>query len=139
MTKVTRNMRLQAELNSIFVFKKSEMTPKFHPLVVQDIRKETDDTVSIAFEIPSELTIDYLFVSGQYITIRKIINGEELRRSYSICTTPHDGELRVAVKRVDDGVFSSWATSELKTGDVLDVMTPSGHFQLVPEIAVCIS
>lgn len=111
------------------------MTPKFHPLVVQDIRKETDDTVSIAFEIPSELANDYQFVSGQYITIRKMMNGEELRRSYSICTTPQDGELRVAVKRVEDGLFSSWATNELKTGDVLDVMTPSGHFQLVPEIA----
>lgn len=111
------------------------MTPKFHPLVVQDVRKETDDTVSIAFEIPSELTNDYQFVSGQYITIRKIIDGEELRRSYSICATPQDGELRVAVKRVEDGRFSSWATSDLKTGEVLDVMTPAGHFQLLPEIA----
>ncbi|WP_430404283.1 1,2-phenylacetyl-CoA epoxidase subunit PaaE [Fluviicola sp.] len=111
------------------------MTPKFHPLVVQDVRKETDDTVSIAFEIPSELTNDYQFVSGQYITIRKIIDGEELRRSYSICATPQDGELRVAVKRVEDGRFSSWATSDLKTGEVLDVMTPSGHFQIIPEIS----
>ncbi|WP_341908461.1 1,2-phenylacetyl-CoA epoxidase subunit PaaE [Fluviicola taffensis] len=111
------------------------MTPKFHPLVVQDVRKETDDTVSIAFEIPSELTNDYQFVSGQYITIRKIIDGEELRRSYSICATPQDGELRVAVKRVEDGRFSSWATSDLKTGEVLDVMTPSGHFQVIPEIS----
>ena len=66
------------------------MTPKFHPLVVQDVRKETDDTISIAFEIPSELTNDYQFVSGQYITIRKTIDGEELRRSYSICATPQD-------------------------------------------------
>lgn len=111
------------------------MTPKFHPLVVQDVRKETDDTVSIAFEIPSELTNDYQFVSGQYITIRKIIDGEELRRSYSICATPQDGELRVAVKRVDDGRFSSWATSDLKVGEVLDVMTPAGHFQILPEIS----
>ncbi len=111
------------------------MTPKFHPLVVQDVRKETDDTVSIAFEIPTELTNDYQFVSGQYITIRKIIDGEELRRSYSICATPQDGELRVAVKRVEDGRFSSWATADLKIGETLDVMTPSGHFQLVPEIS----
>lgn len=111
------------------------MTPKFHPLVVQDVRKETDDTISIAFEIPSELTNDYQFVSGQYITIRKIIDGEELRRSYSICATPMDGELRVAIKRVEDGRFSSWATSNLKVGEVLEVMTPSGAFQLVPEIS----
>lgn len=111
------------------------MTPKFHLLVVQDVRKETNDTVSIAFEIPSELKADYQFISGQYITIKKVIDGEELRRSYSICTTPSDGELRVAVKRVDDGLFSSWATTELKAGDVLEVMTPTGHFQAIPEIS----
>lgn len=111
------------------------MTPKFHSLVVQDVRKETSDTVSIAFEIPSGLADDYQFVSGQYITIKKVMNGEELRRSYSICTTPSCGELRVAVKRVDDGLFSSWATSELKAGETLEVMTPTGHFQLVPEIS----
>lgn len=111
------------------------MTPKFHSLVVQDVRKETNDTVSIAFEIPSELKTDYQFISGQYVTIRKVIDGEELRRSYSICTTPSDRELRVAVKRVNDGLFSSWVTTELKTGDVLEVMTPTGHFQLIPEIS----
>lgn len=111
------------------------MTPKFHSLIVQDVRKETNDTVSIAFEVPSELKADYQFISGQYITIRKVIAGEELRRSYSICTTPSDGELRVAVKRVDDGLFSSWATTELKAGDVLEVMTPTGHFQLIPEFS----
>lgn len=109
------------------------MTPKFHPLVVQDIRKETADTISIAFEIPANLSSDYQFISGQYLTIRKEINGQELRRSYSICTTPCSGEMRVAVKRVDDGVFSSWAVSQLKKGDVLDVMTPTGHFQLNPD------
>lgn len=111
------------------------MTPKFHPLVVQDVRKETGDTVSIAFEVPTELTGDYQFVSGQYITIKKVMNGEELRRSYSICTTPSSGELRVAVKRVEDGLFSTWATNELKAGEILEVMTPTGHFQLVPDIS----
>lgn len=109
------------------------MTPKFHSLIVQDIRKETADTISIAFEVPAILSNEYQFISGQYITIRKEIDGQELRRSYSICTTPTSNELRVAVKRVEDGVFSNWAVNNLKKGDALDVMTPMGHFQLIPD------
>ncbi|MDR0802443.1 FAD-binding oxidoreductase [Fluviicola sp.] len=110
------------------------MTPKFHPLTVWDVQKETRDTVSIAFEIPSELAAGYQFISSQYITIKKVMNGEELQHSHSICTAPSCRELRVAVKHINNG-FSSWETNEQKSGEALEVMTPTGHFQLIPEIS----
>ncbi|HRP52266.1 MAG TPA: phenylacetate-CoA oxygenase/reductase subunit PaaK [Fluviicola sp.] len=109
------------------------MVPKFHTLKVQEVRKETADTVSIAFEIPENLKSNYNFISGQYLTLKQNINGEDLRRSYSICSTPKSNELRVAVKRVEDGRFSTWATQNIRVGDELEVMTPTGHFQLIPQ------
>jgi ring-1,2-phenylacetyl-CoA epoxidase subunit PaaE len=100
----------------------------FHKITVKDIRKETNDCVSIAFDIPGELKNDFIFKQGQNITIKSIINGEEIRRSYSICSSPFDNELRVAVKKVYDGAFSSFANQQLKKGDVLDVLPPTGTF-----------
>ncbi len=111
------------------------MTPKFHALRVADVRQETDDTVSVAFEIPADLLSDYVYKAGQYLTLRTMINGEDTRRSYSICKAPFENEWRVAIKRIEDGLFSSWATTGLKSGDVLDVMTPMGHFVLTPDAA----
>ncbi len=103
-------------------------TPRFHRLAVNDLRRETADAVSMTFAIPSELAGDYSFLPGQYLTLRMTMDGEEVRRSYSICSGPDDGELRIAVKKVDGGAFSSWAADELKSGDELDVMTPTGRF-----------
>lgn len=103
-------------------------TPKFHRLTVDDLRRETSDAISLTFAIPDELADDYAFASGQYLTLRTTIEGEEVRRSYSICSSPDDRELRIAVKKVDGGAFSSWALDELKSGDTLDVMTPTGRF-----------
>ena len=103
-------------------------TPRFHRLTVSDLRRETADAVSLTFAIPKELAEDYAFVPGQYLTLRTMMDGEEVRRSYSICSGPDDGELRIAVKKVDGGAFSSWAADELKAGDELDVMTPTGRF-----------
>ena len=100
----------------------------FHPLKVKDVRRETQDCVSISFEIPAELQKTFEFTQGQSLTLRKILEGEEIRRSYSICTTPLDNEVRVAVKKVQGGLFSTYVNTELKTGDVLDVMPPSGNF-----------
>lgn len=108
------------------------MTPKFHALQIEDVRQETEDTVSVAFSVPNDLTSAYQYNAGQYLTLKAIINGEEVRRSYSICTAPHENELRVAIKRVESGLFSSWATQELKAGQTMDVMTPMGNFQLIP-------
>ena len=102
--------------------------PRFHRLSVNDLRRESLDAVSLTFAIPQELTDDYSFAPGQYLTLRTTMDGEEVRRSYSICSGPDDGELRIAVKKVDGGAFSSWAADELKTGDQLDVMTPTGRF-----------
>ena len=103
-------------------------TPRFHRLAVNDLRRETADAVSMTFAIPQDLAGDYSFSPGQYLTLRTTMDGEEVRRSYSICSGPDDGELRIAVKKVDGGAFSSWAADELKHGDELDVMTPTGRF-----------
>jgi len=86
----------------------------------------------MTFKIPGELADDYAFAPGQYLTLRTTMDGEEVRRSYSICSGPDDGELRIAVKKVDGGAFSSWAADELKTGDELEVMTPTGRFGVKP-------
>jgi ring-1,2-phenylacetyl-CoA epoxidase subunit PaaE len=110
----------------------SAAAPRFHRLAVNDLRRETTDAVSMTFSIPSDLADDYAFAPGQYLTLRTTMDGEEVRRSYSICSGPDDGELRIAVKKVDGGAFSSWAADELKAGDELEVMTPTGRFGIAP-------
>ncbi len=103
------------------------MALHFHKLTVKDIRRETADCVSIAFDIPSELTSKFLYKAGQNITI-KFNDVEEIRRSYSICSSPTENELRIAVKKVYNGAFSSYANTTLNKGDVLEVMPPTGAF-----------
>ncbi len=107
------------------------MAVHFHKLQVKEVRQETPDCVSIAFLIPENLKPGFLFEQGQNITIKKEINGEEIRRSYSICSAPFENELRVAVKKVDGGKFSGFANSLLKAGDELDVMPPTGKFNTI--------
>jgi len=104
------------------------MAVHFHKLSVKEVRKETPDCVSIAFVIPDLLKKDFEFAQGQNITIKKNIDGEEIRRSYSICTAPFENELRVAVKKVDGGKFSFYANTDLKKGDELDILPPTGKF-----------
>jgi ring-1,2-phenylacetyl-CoA epoxidase subunit PaaE len=104
------------------------MALHFYPLKVKDIKRETPDCVSISFDIPTELSKQFKFKQGQCLTLRKILEGEEIRRSYSICTSPLDNEVRVAVKKVQGGLFSTFANIELKAGDVIDVMPPTGNF-----------
>jgi ring-1,2-phenylacetyl-CoA epoxidase subunit PaaE len=104
------------------------MRPKFHALTIQDIQHETKDCVVVTFHVPNELQDVYRFQHGQYLTLRATINGEDLRRSYSICSGTHDGQLSVAIKKVNGGVFSTWANQELKKGMEMQVMTPMGHF-----------
>src|SRR5438270_1297565 len=106
----------------------SASIPRFHRLAINDRRRESKDAVSLTFAIPEALADDYRFSPGQYLTLRTTMDGEEVRRSYSICSGPDDGELRIAVKKVDGGAFSSWAADDLKAGDELDVMTPTGRF-----------
>ena len=100
----------------------------FVPLKVRDIKKETADCVSISFEVSVAQKEIFVFKHGQYLPIRAFINGEEVRRSYSICSSPFDNELRIAVKNVEGGVFSNFANTLLKKGDFLDVMPPIGKF-----------
>jgi ring-1,2-phenylacetyl-CoA epoxidase subunit PaaE len=119
----------------MFIFgalKNHRMTPKFHNLTVKDIRKETRDTVSISFAIPKDLEADYNYESGQYLTLKTNINNAEIRRSYSLCSSPFEKEWRVAVKQIENGVFSTYANKVLKVGDQLEVMTPSGNFKVTP-------
>ncbi len=101
---------------------------KFHALTIADLRRETADTVSIAFAVPSDLSDDFQFIQGQYLTLRATINDEDVRRSYSICSSPLDGELRVAIKKVPQGRFSTFANEQLQIGDTLQVMEPMGNF-----------
>ncbi len=100
----------------------------FHSLQIKKVQKETDDCVSIVFDIPAELKDTFQFNQGQTLTIKKQLNGEELRRNYSICSSVFDGELKVAVKKVEGGAFSAWANEALKENDFLDVMPPIGKF-----------
>ena len=101
---------------------------RFHALKLSDVRRETRDAVSLAFEVPEGERETFTFVPGQYLTLRAEIEGHDVRRSYSICSGVNDGELRVAIKRVDGGAFSAYANDDLKPGDSVDVMPPDGRF-----------
>src|SRR6476619_971840 len=105
------------------------MTPRphaaFHPLRVAAIDQLTDDAVALTFEVPAELAADYAFVHGQHLSVRA---GDDVRRSYSLCTPPSSGVLRIGVKRLPGGAFSEGVLGGLRVGDELDVMTPAGRF-----------
>ena len=109
------------------------MASHFHSLKVKEVKKETSDCVSVSFLIPEDLIEIFSFKEGQNITIKKNINGEEVRRSYSVCNAPYEQELRVAIKKTTGGLFSSFANDELKAGDVLEIMPPTGRFNAKPE------
>ena len=106
---------------------------KFHKLKVKDIYKETDDCSVVTFEVPSRLTNDFAFRQGQHLTLKADINGEDTRRSYSLCSSPMDGEWKVAVKLIPEGKFSTYVNSVLKSGDEIEVMAPSGTFGVAVE------
>lgn len=105
----------------------------FHRLRVADVRRETDECVSMALAVPEELAEEFRFAPGQYLTFRTTVDGAEVRRSYSLCSAPGDGELRVAVKQVPGGVFSSYVADTVHPGDELEVMGPEGRFTPAPD------
>jgi ring-1,2-phenylacetyl-CoA epoxidase subunit PaaE len=107
--------------------------PSFLKLIIKEVKRETAAAVSILFNVPEELKSNYTFVAGQYINLRLTLDNKELRRAYSICSSPESGELRIAVKAVKNGVFSQFATTRLKAGDVLEVGKPEGKFTFEPE------
>ncbi len=113
---------------------------KFYPLKVKEVRKLTDDSKEISFEIPDALLNKFIFKAGQYITIKSTINNEEVRRAYSLCSSPDSKEISVGVKKVKRGKMSSFLTENLRNGDNIEVMPPSGSFVLGDErniIAIC--
>jgi ring-1,2-phenylacetyl-CoA epoxidase subunit PaaE len=102
---------------------------KFHSLKIKDIKQETPDAVSIAFDIPNELKNDYNYKPGQYVTLKVNVNGESLNRSYSLCSNPFkDNEHRIAIKRVLNGKVSTYLTKDAKVGEEIEVMLPMGNF-----------
>src|SRR3989442_5666737 len=101
---------------------------KFYPLSVAKVINETRDTISVTFAVPPELKDKFQYVQGQHLTLRPTINGDDVRRSYSICSAVQDDVLRVAIKRTPGGEFSTWANDTWKPGITLDVMPPMGHF-----------
>ena len=103
---------------------------KFHPLTVARVRRETRDTIVVTFDVPGALRKQYAYEAGQHLTLRAQIGGEDLRRSYSICSAVRDGELRVAIKRCAGGRFSNWANDHLAPGVAIEVLPPAGHFAL---------
>tara|TARA_B110000003_G_scaffold42848_2_gene40246 strand:+ start:56517 stop:57566 length:1050 start_codon:yes stop_codon:yes gene_type:complete len=106
------------------------MMSAFHKLSIKNYINETADAVSLIFDIPENLKPNFSFKAGQYVTLKTIIKGKEIRRSYSICSAPESGELKVAIKKVENGVFSTYAISQLKIGDILEVREPEGKFIL---------
>jgi ring-1,2-phenylacetyl-CoA epoxidase subunit PaaE len=101
---------------------------KFYPLTISKIQRETRDAVSIHFSVPDELEGKFNYEQGQYLVFKKHIEGTDVRRSYSICSSVNDELLRVGIKQVQNGLFSSFANHDLKEGDTLEVMPPQGRF-----------
>ncbi len=104
------------------------MAQSFYRLGIEKIVRETPDAVAVTFQVPADLKETFAFREGQYVTIKKEIAGEEIRRSYSICSAPHEGNVTVAIKKVPGGKFSSFAVDELTTSDTLELMAPAGNF-----------
>ena len=106
----------------------------FYKLNIKEITRETAQAVSVVFNVPLELKPNYEFVAGQYINLKLTLDGKEIRRAYSICSSPDSGELRIAIKAVKNGSFSKFANTSLKVGDTIEVGTPEGKFTFVPNV-----
>ena len=109
------------------------MAQHFQALEIRDVTRETADCISVSFNVPDALRETYSYRAGQYVTLRAEVGDRELRRSYSLCSAPHENEWRVAIKRVDGGMFSQWAHMLLRAGDSIDVLPPDGHFVYAPQ------
>src|SRR3954463_2070147 len=106
----------------------ASMSALFHPLRVRAVQPDTQEAVIVSFDVPEDLREVFGFTQGQYLTLRKEIDGQDLRRSYSICAGVDDGELRVGVRKVKGGAFSNWINEQLKPGDTISGMAPQGRF-----------
>ena len=108
------------------------MNSSFYEITVQEIIRETDDCLSITFDIPEKFVNDFNYKSGQYITLKAEIEKEEVRRSYSLCSEPSSKSHKIAIKKIENGLFSSYAHQQIKVGDSIEVMAPAGNFQHIP-------
>jgi ring-1,2-phenylacetyl-CoA epoxidase subunit PaaE len=104
----------------------------FYKLQIKEVKHETPNAISVAFNIPAELKSAYQFTAGQYVNLKLTLDGEEIRRAYSICSSPNSGDLRISIKSVKDGHFSKFANENLKAGDILEVGQPEGKFTFEP-------
>jgi len=102
----------------------------FHALKIAEVRRETADAVSVRFEVPPELREIFTFSAGQHLTLRTEIGGEDVRRNYSVCVSPSENEIRIAIKQMPSGRFSGWANTALREGQFVDVLPPMGRFVL---------
>lgn len=109
------------------------MAQHFQALEIRDVTRETADCILVSFNVPQALRKTFAYCAGQYVTLRAEVGDRELRRSYSLCSAPHENEWRVAIKRVVGGMFSQWAHMLLRAGDSIDVLPPDGHFVYVPQ------
>jgi len=105
----------------------------YYKLQIKEVKRETTNAVSIAFQVPENLKPEYQFTAGQYVNLKLTLDGKEIRRAYSICTSPNSNELRIAVKAVHEGYFSKFANTSLKEGDIIEVGTPEGKFTFTPD------
>jgi ring-1,2-phenylacetyl-CoA epoxidase subunit PaaE len=110
--------------------------PEFHPLTVASVEPLTSDAVALTFAVPDDLSDSYRYLPGQHVTLKATIDGEDVRRSYSICANANRGTLRVGIKRLHGGTFSTYATTSIRPGDVIEVMPPVGEFTITPDPAI---
>ena len=121
----------RSKISFLYVCKKIVMSGH-HPLQVKEIQRLTDDAVAISFSIPKELRQPFSFKAGQYLTLSHNIDGEQVRRSYSLCSAPHEEVLRVGIKAIPNGLFSNYANRQIKVGDILEVGAPEGDLSMSP-------
>ena len=121
----------RSKISFLYVCKKIAM-PEMHSLKVIEVQRLTDDAVAISFAVPKDLTEHFSFQSGQFLTLSQTIDGEDVRRSYSICSAPHESLLRVGIKAIPNGLFSNYANRKIQVGDTLEVGVPEGRFTFIP-------
>jgi ring-1,2-phenylacetyl-CoA epoxidase subunit PaaE len=127
-----KNLATKLTVVSFAYQNQNTLAQAFYPLSLNAVEKTTGDCVLLSLHVPEQLRETFAFRAGQHLTLRKEINGEDVRRSYSLCSSPGSGLWQVAVKEIPDGVFSSYANHHLKPGDLLEVMPPHGSFTLEP-------
>ncbi|UOB16003.1 ferredoxin--NADP reductase [Abyssalbus ytuae] len=109
---------------------------QFHKLTIKEVKKITPKAVTVLFDVPDTLKDKFQFEAGQYVTVKKEIGGKELRRDYSICSSPLSGQIKVGIKKVEGGTFSVYANDDLKVGDILEVHEPNGRFTFIPNKSI---